>query len=223
MSAEPKVVENQPTSEVVAAPADAPAPAAEPAAQETSAKVETETTTAADVAPVAPVVADTPAVAAVAKEDVPTASEEPAKGNKEESPKEESPKEKSPKEVVETPLDKFASRLAAIKEKTSYDEMWGITLSDLSHAPTAIVLQKFLRANNGDVALAEKQLTEALKWRKETNPAKLLDDKVYDRARFGDLGFVTVHKADDSKEEVITWNVYGSVKSNKATFGNIKE
>lgn len=130
----------------------------------------------------------------------------------------------TPKELSkETPLARFASRLTNIKEAAGHDEMWGVVLSGLSHPPTAIVLQKFLRANNGDEALAEKQLTDALRWRKEVNPSKLLDDKAYDRARFGDLGFVTVHRAEDAEERVITWNIYGSVKDNKATFGNVKE
>ncbi|CAI4218315.1 unnamed protein product [Parascedosporium putredinis] len=99
------------------------------------------------------------------------------------------------------------------------------TAAGIAAVPTALeeVKPATEKANNGDEALAEKQLTDALRWRKEVNPSKLLDDKAYDRARFGDLGFVTVHRAEDAEERVITWNIYGSVKDNKATFGNVKE
>ncbi|KPM35668.1 Phosphatidylinositol transfer protein sfh5 [Neonectria ditissima] len=123
---------------------------------------------------------------------------------------------------VETPVVKLNARLADIVSQTGYSEMWGVQLSDIDHVPTKVVLQKFLRANNDDVAAAEKQLVSALEWRKKMQPASLVN-KTFDKKKFNDLGFVTVHKAEDGKETIITWNIYGAVKDNKATFGNVEE
>ena len=203
MSAEPAKVENQVAGE-------APAPATtDPATQPTETK-------AADANP--------PAAeeATAASTDAPAAAEETAA---KEEPKDEAKNKEQPKEEAtkETPLIKLANRLSEIKEKAGHGEMWGVALSDLEHAPTAIVLQKYLRANDDNVNAAATQLTSALEWRKKNNPTALLDEKVYDRSKFGDLGFVTDHKDGNGKNVVITWNVYGSVKDNKATFGNIKE
>ncbi|KAF5138958.1 Phosphatidylinositol transfer protein sfh5 [Metarhizium anisopliae] len=102
--------------------------------------------------------------------------------------------------------------------------MWGVDLStDSAHAPTQVVLYKFLKANNNDVAAAEKQLTSALEWRKKIQAGKLVTEP-FDESKFGDLGFVTVHKdANGEKETVITWNIYGAVKDKKATFGNVDD
>ena len=122
----------------------------------------------------------------------------------------------------ETPLAKLTSRLPEITKQADYSEMWGVDLSADGHAPTQVVLLKFLRANNNDVAAAEKQLTSALEWRKKMQPAKLASE-TFDSKKFGDLGFVTVHKEDPGKETVITWNIYGAVKDNKATFGNVED
>lgn len=104
-----------------------------------------------------------------------------------------------------------------------HKEMWGIELQEqASHIPTQVVLQKFLRANNNDVSLAEKQLTSALEWRKKYQPTALID-QVFDKVKFGGLGYVSVHPDSNGKETVITWNIYGAVKDNQATFGNIEE
>ncbi|KND91893.1 Phosphatidylinositol transfer protein sfh5 [Tolypocladium ophioglossoides CBS 100239] len=122
----------------------------------------------------------------------------------------------------ETPLAKLTARLAEITAQAGYGEMWGVELSASDHAPTQVILQKFLRANSGDAAAAEKQLASALEWRKKVNPAALVAE-AFDRKKFGDLGFVTTHKDEAGKETVITWNIYGSVKDNKATFGDVQE
>lgn len=122
----------------------------------------------------------------------------------------------------ETPLIKLNGRLSDITAKAAHSEMWGVQLSNIDHVPTKVVLQKFLRANNGDVAAAEQQLVSALEWRKKMQPASLIT-QTFDKKKFQDLGFVTIHKADDGKEIIITWNIYGAVKDNKATFGNVEE
>lgn len=125
--------------------------------------------------------------------------------------------------VTETSLTKFAARLPEILKAVAHTEMWGVELGNpAEHVPTKVVLQKFLRANNDDVAAAEKQLTAALEWRKEIQPTVLVK-AFYDEAKFGGLGYVTVHKDDAGKETVITWNIYGAVKSFKTTFGNLDE
>ncbi|KAM0249574.1 hypothetical protein ACHAP5_002699 [Fusarium lateritium] len=122
----------------------------------------------------------------------------------------------------ETPLTKLNGRLDEIFSKTQHKEMWGVQLSNVDHVPTKVVLQKFLRANNDDPVASEKQLTQALEWRKKMNPTALVT-QTFDKSKFGDLGFVTTHKGENGKKTVITWNIYGAVKSNKATFGNVDE
>ncbi|KAF5982941.1 phospholipid transporter [Fusarium bulbicola] len=122
----------------------------------------------------------------------------------------------------ETPLTKLNARLEDIFTKTIHKEMWGVQLTNIDHVPTKVVLQKFLRANNDDPVAAEKQLTQALEWRKKMNPTALVT-QTFDKSKFGDLGYVTVHKGENGKETIITWNIYGAVKDNKATFGNVEE
>ncbi|TWU74277.1 Non-classical phosphatidylinositol transfer protein (PITP) [Metarhizium rileyi] len=161
------------------------------------------------IEPAAPV--KTPAVTATA-----TAAVTP--------PETEAAAEMATPAAPETPLTKLTARLPDIISKADYKEMWGVDLSaDGAHAPTQVILLKFLRANNNDVAAAEKQLASALEWRKKMQPGKLASE-AFDKNKFGDLGFVTVHKdAAENKETVITWNIYGAVKDNKATFGNVQE
>lgn len=122
-----------------------------------------------------------------------------------------------------TPLGKLFAELPAIIQEAGHDEMWEVKLVDASDVPTSIVLEKFLRANNKDVAKAKAQLIKALKWRKEMQPTKLLDVE-FDAARFGGLGYVTVYpKMDSHGKEIVTWNIYGAVKDSQATFGNVEE
>ncbi|KAM6480208.1 CRAL-TRIO domain-containing protein [Trichoderma sp. SZMC 28011] len=129
----------------------------------------------------------------------------------------------APALTPETPLAKFTARLADIIKESAHSEMWGVELStDASHAPTQVILQKFLRANNGDLAGAEKQLTAALAWREKWQPTKLVGE-AFNKDKFGGLGFVTNHKDEAGNNTVITWNIYGSVKDNKATFGDVTE
>jgi phosphatidylinositol transfer protein SFH5 len=84
------------------------------------------------------------------------------------------------------------------------------------------VLEKFLRANGGDVSKAKAQLVEALKWQKSMEPAKLVEAE-YESAKFGGLGYVSTYLTAEGKKEIVTWNIYGAVKDVKATFGDVKE
>jgi len=129
-----------------------------------------------------------------------------------------------PISTAATPLSKLYQELPAIYKEGEYREMWGIELSEQpeTHVPTSIVVTKFLRANNNDVAKAKKQLIEALKWRKKMEPLKLLRDIEFNKAKFGNLGYVTSYGTTDRKE-IITWNIYGAVKDMQATFGDVDE
>ncbi|KAI8675434.1 Phosphatidylinositol transfer protein SFH5 [Fusarium keratoplasticum] len=160
--------------------------------------------------------AETPAAPAVADAPAEGHAEVPAKAA------DEKPIEDAGPSAPETPLTKLNGRLDDIFNQTSHKEMWGVQLSNIDHVPTKVVLQKFLRANNDDVAAAEKQLTNALTWRKNMNPTALVT-KTFNKKKFDDLGFVTVHKGESGKETIITWNIYGAVKDNKATFGDVQE
>jgi hypothetical protein len=133
-----------------------------------------------------------------------------------------SAEEKTP--APSTPLEKLFAELSSIVQEAGHDEMWEVKLKDASDVPTSIVLEKFLRANSKDVAKAKAQLTEALKWRKNVDPVKLLEDVEFDAGKFGGLGFVTVYpKTESHGKEIVTWNIYGSVKDKQATFGNVEE
>ena len=92
----------------------------------------------------------------------------------------------------------------------------------LTHS-TLIILQKFLRANAGDLPSAKKQLLEALTWRKSYNPLAAMHE-VFPKAKFGGLGYVTTlrgAKETKNDEDVCTFNIYGAAaKSIKETFGD---
>lgn len=178
---------------------------------------EQDKTTAAVPAETAAAPAETPAAPAVAAAETPV--DKPAEQNSEKA--DEKPDDPAPA-PLESPVTKLNARLADITAAAGHSEMWGVQLSDIEHIPTMVVLQKFLRANNNDVAAAEKQLTSALEWRKKMQPGSLVTQS-FDKKKFEDLGFVTIHKADDGKETIITWNIYGAVKDNKVTFGNVEE
>jgi phosphatidylinositol transfer protein SFH5 len=123
-----------------------------------------------------------------------------------------------------TPLSRLFAELPSIIADTQYTEMWGVELTNSADAPSSIVLEKFLRANTQDVAKAKAQLTEALKWRKQMQPQKLLAETQFNEAKFGGLGFVTVYpKTDSHEKEIVTWNIYGGVKSKQETFGDVQE
>lgn len=205
-------------------PAAAPAAAVEtPAASETpevqapipaaAAEPETKTPAPAPVAesvPTAPPVVPEPTPTAAAVTTTPEAAgEDKTKAGAEE----------------QTPL----AQLWATAKAMDHPEIWGVTLADpKTHIPTQIVLQKYLNANDGDLAKAKDQLTKTLEWRAKTKPLDLVK-KHFPKSKFEGLGFVTTYlndktEADPSPEskEVFTWNIYGGVKSIDETFGNLE-
>lgn len=226
------------------APADTtPAKAPEePTPAETKAEESTPAAAPAEPAP-AKAVEETPAEAAPAdsaKEDAAPAESAPEPANKDPEPapataeetKTAAPPADGTVKKVEAatktppvkPLTKLFAELASIKKEADYGEMWGVELSDETHVPSTIVLEKFLRANNKDVTKARAQLTDALKWRKRIQPAKLLAETEFDPAKFSGLGYVTIYpKTDKHEKEILTWNIYGGVKTIKSTFGNVEE
>jgi hypothetical protein len=124
---------------------------------------------------------------------------------------------------AEHPLTKFLNALPAILNDSAYNEVYGITLVPEGNFHTKLILQKFLRANINDLEKAKEQLTKTLKWRKEFQPLKVKDE-VYSQKKFGGLGYIT--KIDGvpgsgNKVDVCTFNIYGAVKNNKETFGDL--
>ncbi|KAK1752829.1 CRAL/TRIO domain-containing protein [Echria macrotheca] len=121
-------------------------------------------------------------------------------------------------EVTETPL----ATLWQSAQGVGHPEIWGVTLQNPNdHVPSQIIFQKFLNANDGDIAKAKEQLLKTLEWRKKTNPLNLLT-KLYSKAKFEGLGYVTTYGNGDDRE-IFTWNIYGGVKSISETFGNVEE
>ncbi|KAI4730686.1 phosphatidylinositol transfer protein SFH5 [Aureobasidium sp. EXF-10728] len=128
-------------------------------------------------------------------------------------------------------LLKMSARLGELIKEAGYSEMYGVELSAPTEegkaAPfsTLLILQKFLRANQGQVNKACEQLLGALKWRNEFKPLEVRD-QVFDKAKFDGLGYiVTLNNVPDSPNEtdIATFNIYGAVKDTKKTFGNLDE
>lgn len=98
-----------------------------------------------------------------------------------------------------------------------------VTSSTPPHT-TLVILQKFLRANAGDLPKAKTQLLEALKWRKSYNPLAAKEE-VFSKDKFGKLGYVTRVKGakeSSNEEDVVTFNIYGAAaKDPKKTFGDL--
>lgn len=123
------------------------------------------------------------------------------------------------------PLSQLAKQVPAILKEADYNEVFGIHLQEDAPFHTKLILQKFLRANANDVPKAREQLLKTLKWRKEFQPLSTLQEP-FDRKRFEGLGYVVVlEKAskEDSNisKQVVTFNIYGAVKDNKATFEDL--
>ncbi|KAK0610977.1 CRAL-TRIO domain-containing protein, partial [Immersiella caudata] len=122
----------------------------------------------------------------------------------------------------ESPL----AQLWKTAQATGHPEIWGVTLADPdTHIPSQIVLQKYLNANDGDLVKAKDQLVKTLEWRAKMQPLELVK-KVFNKAKFEGLGFVTTHGDDvvePENNEIFTWNIYGGVKSIEETFGNVDE
>lgn len=128
-----------------------------------------------------------------------------------------------PETPPEHPLSHFYMALPSILHQTQHDEVYGIKLSHDNEFHTKLILQKFLRANENDLTKATEQLQDTLKWRKEFDPIEAAAAS-YPRQHFDGLGWII--ELDDvmgslNKKDVVTFNVYGSVKDTKKTFGDL--
>lgn len=121
------------------------------------------------------------------------------------------------------PISVFRSKLDDILTEAGYDEVYGIDLRGASQFHQNLILQKFLRANANNVDAARSQLLATLKWRKTFGALKTKED-AYSRKRFGGLGYVTTLTGvpeSENDRDVATFNIYGAVKDNKTTFGDV--
>lgn len=128
-----------------------------------------------------------------------------------------------PELAAEHPLSQFLTQLPSILETAAHNEIYGIKLDAAGPFHTKLILQKFLRANANDVEKAKEQLSKALTWRKEFQPEKCLEDK-FPKDKFDGLGYVTVLEkvpGSENEKDICTWNIYGAVKDNKKTFGDL--
>ncbi|KAF1842495.1 CRAL/TRIO domain-containing protein [Cucurbitaria berberidis CBS 394.84] len=129
-----------------------------------------------------------------------------------------------PDTAPEHPLTKFYDVFETLVAEAAHNEVYGIELSKTSPFHTKLILQKFLRANQNDLEKAKQQLLDTLKWRKEFDPTKAASES-FERRRFDGLGYVLeVEGVPESpnKTDVVTFNIYGAVKDNKATFGDLE-
>ncbi|CAA9966502.1 cral trio domain containing protein [Pyrenophora teres f. maculata] len=128
-----------------------------------------------------------------------------------------------PKTAPDHPLTRFYDDFEELVASASHNEVYGIELSKNNEFHTKLILQKFLRANQNDIEKAKAQLLKTLKWRKEFDPIKAASE-TYDKAKFDGLGYVLevegVPESPNAKD-VATFNIYGAVKDNKATFGDL--
>lgn len=126
--------------------------------------------------------------------------------------------------AADHPINKLLAALPELIEKASdYNEVYGIYLDPTGPFHTKLILQKFLRANANNVEKAKEQLQETLKWRQAFKPLAAIDD-TFSREHYEGLGYVIevegVPKSLNSKD-IVTFNIYGAVKNNKATFGDV--
>lgn len=128
-----------------------------------------------------------------------------------------------PETDAEHPLTKFFEAIGTLTEEASHNEVWGITLSSSNAFLTKLILQKFLRANANDLTKAKEQLLDTLKWRKQFDPVAAAS-ATYDKDKFDGLGYILeVEGVPESlnKKDIVTFNVYGAVKDNQKTFGDL--
>ncbi|KAF2019731.1 CRAL/TRIO domain-containing protein [Aaosphaeria arxii CBS 175.79] len=128
-----------------------------------------------------------------------------------------------PETGPEHPLTTFFNDLPELTKEAAHSEIWGIQLSADNAFHTKLILQKFLRANQNDLAKAKHQLSETLKWRKEFDPVAAAQ-ATYEKDVFEGLGYIIEAEGvpeSANEKDVVTFNIYGAVKDNKKTFGDL--
>ncbi|KAJ4316308.1 Non-classical phosphatidylinositol transfer protein (PITP) [Neodidymelliopsis sp. IMI 364377] len=129
-----------------------------------------------------------------------------------------------PETAADHPLTKFYEAFEELVQQAGHDEVYGVKLSKSDEFHTKLILQKFLRANANDIEKAKQQLLETLKWRKEFDPTKAAGE-TFDKTKFEGLGYIIEVDGvpeSENKKDVVTFNIYGAVKDNKATFGDLE-
>ncbi|KAG3114353.1 hypothetical protein PI124_g6848 [Phytophthora idaei] len=124
------------------------------------------------------------------------------------------------------PINQLLKALPSlVTAANGYNEVYGVTLDPSGPFSTKLILQKFLRANANDVEKAKTQLGETLVWRSSFKPLETLDEK-FSKDIFGGVGYVIEIEGvpgSENKKDIVTFNIYGAVKDNKATFGNLDQ
>ncbi|KAM7201409.1 hypothetical protein V8F20_004873 [Naviculisporaceae sp. PSN 640] len=98
-----------------------------------------------------------------------------------------------------------------IKRGYGKKTLWGVQLDEINpnHAPTKVILKKFLKSRGGNIELAGKRLSRALcdydKYVVEFGRLNL-----HYPEKFRDLGFVTCHRPVDAGQHrvVVIWNLF---------------
>ncbi|KAI4928159.1 Non-classical phosphatidylinositol transfer protein (PITP) [Alternaria infectoria] len=155
----------------------------------------------------------------------PAAAPEPASSSAKPEPSTVTPTQGPiwPETAPDHPLTKFYDAFEALTAEAQHNEVYGIELSKSKPFHTKLILQKFLRANQNDLDKAKSQLLDTLKWRKEFDPIKAAGE-TFAKNKFDGLGYVLeVEGVPESpnKKDIVTFNIYGAVKDNKATFGDL--
>ncbi|TFY51001.1 hypothetical protein EVG20_g11217, partial [Dentipellis fragilis] len=103
--------------------------------------------------------------------------------------------------------------------KTTAIQLWGVTLdpNGTKDAKASVILIKWLRARNLNVAEAKEMLVSTLRWRDEFNVEAALMEEFPDDV-FGNLGFVY---GKDKEGRPITYNLYGANGNLKTVFGDV--
>ncbi|KAK6200311.1 CRAL-TRIO domain-containing protein [Scheffersomyces amazonensis] len=119
-------------------------------------------------------------------------------------------------------IDKLPSILSKL-DNPEYDEIFGyrINIASEEYVNVSIrneILLKFLAADKYDLELATKRIIDTLNWRNEFQPLSAAFEEKFD-PELTKLGVITDFGKDGKDNlKVLTWNLYGNIKSPKELF-----
>ena len=127
-------------------------------------------------------------------------------------------------------LTKLISSVPDILKQTknpAYDEIFGYRINSDGLEYVDIpkrneILLKFLAADNYDLDLATKRLIATFNWRNEFQPLHAAFDEQFHQ-ELNELGVITQFASGNDNLHVITWNLYGNLKSPKKIFQKFGE
>lgn len=107
-------------------------------------------------------------------------------------------------------------------DNKDYDEIFGyrINVDDAEYVNVPIrneILLKFLIANDYDVEVTQEKLVNTLNWRSKFHPLSAAFVETYD-PELNDLGVLTKFDHGYDNLQVVTWNLYGNLKSLRKLF-----